>query len=80
MGRRPHLGRSCGSRWASSAGSAGELPRDRRIVIVCRTGSRSGYAADALTAPATTPRNLAGGLFAWAAAALPLEPAGGYVL
>ncbi len=29
-------------------GRVAELPRDRRMVIVCRTGSRSGYAADAL--------------------------------
>ena len=29
---------------------AGELPRDRPLVIVCRSGARSGYAADALVA------------------------------
>jgi rhodanese-related sulfurtransferase len=59
---------------------AAELPRDRPLVIVCRTGARSGYAADALVAAGYDASNLAGGLFAWAAAALPLTPAGGYVL
>jgi rhodanese-related sulfurtransferase len=59
---------------------AGELPRDRPLVIVCRTGARSGYAADALVAAGYDASNLAGGLFAWKAAALPLTPDGGYVL
>jgi rhodanese-related sulfurtransferase len=59
---------------------AAELPRDRRMVIVCRTGSRSGYAADALHGAGYDVANLRGGLFAWAAGSLPLEPEGGYVL
>jgi hydroxyacylglutathione hydrolase len=57
-----------------------ELPRDRRMVIVCRTGSRSGYAADALHGAGYDVANLRGGLYAWAAGSLPLEPDGGYVL
>jgi rhodanese-related sulfurtransferase len=57
-----------------------ELPRDRRLVMVCRTGSRSGYAADALHGAGYDAANLRGGLFAWTAGALPLEPDGGYVL
>jgi len=61
-------------------GRVAELPRDRRMVIVCRTGSRSGYAADALYAAGYDAANLGGGLFAWAAASHPLEPDGGYVL
>jgi rhodanese-related sulfurtransferase len=62
------------------AARAGELPRDRPLLIVCRTGSRSGYAADALAAAGYDARNLAGGLQRWVAADLPLEPAGGFVL
>jgi len=62
------------------AARAGELPRDRPLVIVCRTGSRSGYAADALAAAGFDARNLAGGLQQWVAADLPLAPAGGIVL
>ena len=57
-----------------------ELPRERRMVIVCRTGSRSGYAADALHGAGYDVANLRGGLFAWAAGSLPLAPDGGYVL
>ena len=58
----------------------GELPRDRRMVIVCRTGSRSGYAADALHGAGYDVANLRGGLFAWAAGPHPIEPDGGYVV
>ena len=58
----------------------GELPRDRRMVIVCRTGSRSGYAADALHGAGYDVANLRGGLFAWAAGSHPIEPDGGYVV
>ncbi len=57
-----------------------ELPRNRRMVMVCRTGSRSGYAADALHGAGYDVANLRGGLFAWTAGSLPLEPDGGYVL
>jgi rhodanese-related sulfurtransferase len=49
-------------------------------VVVCRSGARSAYAADALVAAGWDARNLAGGLHAWAAAGLPLAPVGGYVL
>jgi rhodanese-related sulfurtransferase len=59
---------------------AAELPRDRPLVVVCRSGSRSAYAADALVAAGWHARNLAGGLHAWTAAGLPLVPAGGHVL
>jgi len=61
-------------------GRVAELPRDRRMVIVCRTGSRSGYAADALHGAGYDVANLRGGLFAWASGSHPLEPDGGYVL
>ena len=47
---------------------------------MCRSGSRSAYAADALVAAGYDARNLAGGLQQWAAAGLPIEPAGGFVL
>ena len=58
-------------------GRVAELPR---MVLVCRTGSRSGYAADALHGAGYDVANLRGGLFAWASASHPLEPDGGYVL
>jgi rhodanese-related sulfurtransferase len=59
---------------------AGELPRDRPLVVVCRSGSRSRYAADALVAAGWDASNLSGGLHAWTAAGMPLVPAGGRVL
>jgi rhodanese-related sulfurtransferase len=62
------------------AARVGELPDDRPLVIVCRSGSRSAYAADALVAAGYDARNLAGGLQRWAAAGLPIVPAGGFVL
>jgi rhodanese-related sulfurtransferase len=50
------------------------------LLIVCRTGARSGMVADALVDAGRDATNLAGGLKAWAAAGLPLDPADGYVL
>jgi len=44
----------------------GELPRDRPIVCVCRSGSRSAFAAEALVAAGYDAVNLAGGMLAWA--------------
>jgi rhodanese-related sulfurtransferase len=61
------------------AGRLDELPAGP-LLIVCRTGARSGYAADALTAMGRDAANLAGGLWAWAQAGLPLDPADGRVL
>ncbi len=44
-----------------------ELPRDREIVVYCRSGSRSANAAALLrSAGLTRVRNLSGGLAAWA--------------
>jgi rhodanese-related sulfurtransferase len=46
-----------------------EVPRDRRVVVVCRSGNRSAQGRDALLAagfPAVT--SMAGGMNEWAAA------------
>jgi DMSO/TMAO reductase YedYZ molybdopterin-dependent catalytic subunit/rhodanese-related sulfurtransferase/glyoxylase-like metal-dependent hydrolase (beta-lactamase superfamily II) len=50
----------------------GELPRDRRIVVVCRSGGRSAAVTDSLCAWGFDAVNLAGGMCAWAAAGLPV--------
>jgi rhodanese-related sulfurtransferase len=51
-----------------------ELPPDREIIAVCRSGSRSGIAAAQLRrAGFTQVRNMAGGMNAWARAGLPVE-------
>ena len=54
----------------------GELAGDRPIVVVCRSGVRSQMAADAMAEAGWDTANLAGGLLAWHAAGLPLEPPG----
>jgi len=58
---------------------AGALERDRPILFYCRSGSRSAMAAQAFAASGYEAHNLDGGLEAWVAAGLPLEPAGGRV-
>jgi rhodanese-related sulfurtransferase len=51
-----------------------ELPRDREIVAVCRSGNRSGTATGLLRR-AGFPRvvNMAGGMLAWSKLGLPVE-------
>jgi rhodanese-related sulfurtransferase len=56
-----------------------EIPRDRRLIVVCRSGSRSAYATEALLRAGYEAENLAGGMKAWRAAGLPLEPVDGRV-
>jgi rhodanese-related sulfurtransferase len=49
-----------------------EIPTDRAIVAICRSGARSGRVTEALTAWGYDAVNLAGGMRAWAAAGLPV--------
>jgi len=49
-----------------------ELPRDTRIVVVCRSGGRSAAITDALRAHGYDAVNLAGGMCAWSAAGMPV--------
>jgi DMSO/TMAO reductase YedYZ molybdopterin-dependent catalytic subunit/rhodanese-related sulfurtransferase len=48
-----------------------ELPRDRRIVVVCRSGGRSAATTDSLRTWGFDAINLAGGMCAWSSAGLP---------
>ena len=59
--------------------SADSLPRDRPVVFYCRGGSRSGMAAEAFRQAGFEAFNVEGGLTAWAAAGLPLDPPDGEV-
>jgi rhodanese-related sulfurtransferase len=59
-------------------GRLAELPAGR-LAIVCRTGSRSGMVADWLAASGTDAINVAGGMKAWQAAGLPIEPEDGWI-
>lgn len=52
----------------------GELPKDREIVAVCRSGNRSSVAAGLLRrAGFAQVKNLRGGMIAWAKQGLPVE-------
>jgi rhodanese-related sulfurtransferase len=55
------------------------LDRERPLVFYCRSGSRSAMAADAFRAAGYDAYNLDGGLKAWVANGLPIEPADGRV-
>jgi rhodanese-related sulfurtransferase len=50
----------------------GELPTEREIVVICKTGSRSGKVAEALVAAGYDSANVAGGSEAWQAAGFPI--------
>jgi rhodanese-related sulfurtransferase len=53
---------------------AHELPRGRPLLLVCRSGARSGKACEKLAALGIGPAlNLAGGMIAWNRAGLPVE-------
>jgi hydroxyacylglutathione hydrolase len=53
-----------------------ELPRDRPIVVYCRSGARSAIAASLLRASGFADvANLRGGIEAWLASALPTDEA-----
>jgi rhodanese-related sulfurtransferase len=56
-----------------------ELPQDRPVVAVCRSGSRSSRAVKALQRAGVEAENLDGGMRAWQRAGLPLEPAHGRI-
>ena len=51
---------------------AAELPLDREIYVICRTGSRSAYAAQALAGGGVKAINVADGMTGWAVAGRPM--------
>ena len=58
---------------------AGEIDRDRPVVVYCRGGNRSSMAAAALVEAGYDASKLSEGIVGWAEDELPLEPEGGYV-
>ena len=54
-------------------GRLGGLPRDRRVVVVCRSGGRSARATALLTRSGYEAVNLNGGMRAWASAGLAVQ-------
>ncbi len=53
-----------------------DLPPDRQIVVVCRSGGRSAAVAEALRTWGFDAVNLSGGMTAWAVAGLPVVTTG----
>jgi len=51
---------------------ADELPRDREVYVICRSGARSAYAAQALAARGLNTINVADGMTGWAVAGRPM--------
>ena len=58
-------------------GRLAEVPKDRTILAVCRSGSRSDAAMRGLRTLGYVAENLEGGVTAWKRAGLPLEAEGG---
>ena len=54
-----------------------EVDRDRPVVTVCRSGDRSGRAAEWLRGEGVDAENLDGGMQAWADSGLPVTAEGG---
>jgi rhodanese-related sulfurtransferase len=50
-----------------------ELPKEREIVCVCASGSRSGTATRQLASAGYNVINMKGGMFVWQRAALPVK-------
>jgi rhodanese-related sulfurtransferase len=51
---------------------AAELPRDREVYVICRSGTRSAYAAQALAGGGMNAINVADGMTGWAVAGRPM--------
>jgi rhodanese-related sulfurtransferase len=51
---------------------AGELPRDREVYVICRSGARSAYAAQTLAGGGFSMVNVADGMTGWAVAGRPM--------
>ncbi|MBK8139206.1 MAG: rhodanese-like domain-containing protein [Chloroflexi bacterium] len=50
-----------------------ELPKDREILCVCRSGARSGMAAGQLAAAGYSAVNLRGGMMSWQGSGFPVK-------
>ena len=51
---------------------AAEIPQDREIYVICRSGTRSAYAAHALSGAGWKAVNVADGMTGWAVAGRPM--------
>jgi rhodanese-related sulfurtransferase len=58
---------------------AGEIDRDRPVILYCRGGNRSTMAAAALADAGYDAAKLSEGIVGWVEAGLPVDPEDGYV-
>ena len=58
---------------------AGEIDKDRPVVLYCRGGNRSTMATAALAEAGYDAAKLSEGITGWEEEGLPIEPEGGYV-
>lgn len=83
--RQPHeheAGRIAGGRLielGQLSAEAHTIDQTTPVVFYCRSGARSAMATQAFAEAGFEAHNMAGGLLAWDAAGLPLEPDGGRV-
>jgi len=61
------------------ASQAGTIDRETPVVFYCRVGARSGMAANAFRRAGYDAYSMDGGITAWHAQGLPLEPSDGHV-
>ncbi|GAA4967454.1 rhodanese-like domain-containing protein [Actinoplanes utahensis] len=59
------------------ASRLGDVPADRSVITVCRSGARSQQAAALLAHDGRQVHNLTGGMHAWISAGMPLQAKGG---
>jgi rhodanese-related sulfurtransferase len=75
-------GRIAGTRLielGSLSQEAGTLDPARPVVFYCRSGGRSAMATEAFEQAGFDAHNMTGGMLAWEAAGLPIEPDDGHV-
>jgi rhodanese-related sulfurtransferase len=60
--------------------AASTIARDQPVVFYCRSGDRSQMAAQAFREAGYDAYNLAGGITAWAAGGMAVEPEGGEIV
>jgi len=58
---------------------AGSIAKDRTVVFYCRSGDRSGMAAQAFREAGWDAHNMAGGIRAWVDEGLRIEPGDGSI-
>src|SRR3954471_2409695 len=56
------------------------LDKSRPVILYCRSGNRSGPAAEAFASSGWDAHSIEGGLLAWSEAGYELEPSGGRVI